>query len=169
MRIQTVLAICGLCFLGAVVGTARTARAQTELDRIVARVNNRIITQSDVRQARLLRLVDDTSSDEAARRCLEERVLALSEIARASPLPPTTDGDLVDRRAGWEGRVGGPGRAADLLREAGMSEKALQLWLRDDLRIDAHLRRQFGSIPESDRSRAAAEWMSRLRQRAGLK
>src|SRR5690606_16574793 len=54
------------------------AAGQIELDRIVSRVGGRIITQSDVRQARALRLVDDVSSDELTRRGLETRFLILA-------------------------------------------------------------------------------------------
>jgi hypothetical protein len=55
------------------VPTAMSARAatvgpvtQVELDRIVSRVNGRMITESDVRRARVLKLVDDTGSDQVA-------------------------------------------------------------------------------------------------------
>jgi hypothetical protein len=146
---------------------AATVDAQAELDRIVSRVNNRIITSSDVRQARLLRLVDDTSSDESTRRALENRILILGDMTRLSGLPPTTDEDLGARRRQWESRVGG--RGAELLNKAGMSEKGLSAWLSDDLRIQAYLERQFGGLPEGDRSRAADDWIGRLRQRAGLR
>jgi hypothetical protein len=146
---------------------AATVRAQTELDRIVSRVNNRIITSSDVRQARLLQLVDDTSSEESTRRALENRLLILSDMTRLSGLPPTTDEELASRRRQWESRVGG--RGAELLNKAGMSEKGLDGWLSDDLRIQAYLQRQFGGLPEADRSRAADDWIGRLRQRAGLR
>ncbi len=40
------------------------AAPQVVLDRILARVNGRIITESDVRAARVLKLVDDTTSDD---------------------------------------------------------------------------------------------------------
>jgi hypothetical protein len=168
MRITTALALCGLCCLGLVVGTARRASAQIELDRIVARVNDRIITQSDVRQARLLRLVDDTSSDEAVRRSLENRLLILGEISRAAPLAPATDAETAARRAEWERLVGGGARLPALLDQAAMSEQSLQTWLRDDVRIQSHLKRQFGSVPDADRTKYQAEWIARLRQRAGL-
>jgi hypothetical protein len=162
------LALCGLgSLLPAFVPAP--AGAQAELDRIVARVNNRIITRSDIRQARLLHLVDDTSSDESTRRGLENRLLILGDIARSNSLPPTTGEELTARRQQWESRVGGARRGEELLGQAGMSEKGLEAWLSDDLRIQAYLQRQFGSLPEADRSRAADEWIARLRQRAGLR
>jgi hypothetical protein len=148
-------------------GRAAAVGPQAELDRIVSRVNNRIITSSDVRQARVLKLVDDTSSEESTRRALENRILILGDMTRLSGLPPTTDEDLASRRRQWESRVGGGG--AELLNKAGMSEKGLSAWLSDDLRIQAYLLRQFGGLPEADRSRAADDWIGRLRQRAGLR
>jgi hypothetical protein len=150
-------------------GAAGLADAQVELDRIVARVGARIITQSDVRQARLLQLVDDVSSDAAARRCLEDRWLILEEMKRGAPLPPGSDADLTRHRAEWERKVGGASAVPDLLAKAAMSEAALQAWLRDDLRIQAYVTRQFAELPEADRSRASTEWIGRLRQRARIK
>jgi hypothetical protein len=158
-----------LCGLWSLLIVPQALLAQAELDRIVARVNNRIITRSDIRQARMLQLVDDTSSDDATRRALENRILILNDLSRSGALPATTGDDLTARHKQWESRVGGQGRGAKLLTEAGMSEKGLDAWLSDDLRIQAHLQRQFGAIPESERARAASEWIDRLRQRAGLR
>jgi hypothetical protein len=150
---------------------AAPAGAQTELDRFITRVNNHVVTSSDVRQVRLLGLVDDTSSDDAALRGLEDRLLLLDEIARpgAVPLPPSTDADLAARRAAWEAGAGGPAEAQRLLARSGMTEARLDAWLRDDLRIRAYLQRQFGALPEAARQTATADLLTRLRQRAGLK
>ena len=168
MRTRSTVALCGLCLI-ALLGVPAVVPAQTELDRIVARVNNRIITSSDVRQARMLQLVDDTSSDETTRRALENRLLILGDLVRSSGLPPTTGDELSAQQRQWEARVGGRSRSTQLLSEAGMSEKGLDAWLSDDLRIRAYLQRQFGGLPEADRSRAADDWIARLRQRAGLR
>jgi hypothetical protein len=132
-----------------------------ELDRILSRAGGRIVTQSDVRQARALKLVDDTSSDDAVRRALEDRWLILNEIGRAAPIAPASEADLALRRDEWEA---GGGRAAS----PAMGESDLQNWLRDDLRIRAFLQRQFGSLPEGERARAREEWLARLRTRAEL-
>jgi hypothetical protein len=158
-----------LCGLWSLLAVPPAVSAQAELDRIVARVNNRIITRSDIRQARLLQLVDDPSSDGSTQRALENRILILSDLSRAGGLPATTGDALAARHEQWESRVGGRGRAVKLLAEAGMSEKGLDAWLSDDLRIQAHLERQFGAIPEPERARAASEWIDRLRVRAGLR
>ncbi len=153
----------GLVAIGSAPTSASSrASLQVELDRIVSRVNGRIITQSDVRQARALKLVDDTSSDDAARRALENRWLILAEIARGAPLPPASAAELAARRSEWHAAA--PTETA----AAGMPDAELQTWLRDDLRIRAYLARQFGILPEADRARARGEWLSRLRQRAEL-
>lgn len=162
-RSRLLLAAAGLA------AAAGLVHAQVELDRIVARVGARVITQSDVRQAMLLKLVDDVSSEEAARRCLEDRWLILEEIKRGAPLPPGSEADLARHRAAWEQKVGGAGAVPDLLARAAMSEAALQAWLRDDLRIQAYLTRQFAELPENERPRANTDWINRLRQRARIK
>ena len=149
-------------------GVGRVAVAQdVELDRVVSRVGGRIITQSDIRQARELKLVDDTSSDEAVRVALENRLLLLSEVARGQGLPPITPDEVAGHRAGWVRSLGGAD-IADLMRRTGATESMIEAWHRDDLRIRAALDRQFGHLPRQDRTRATSEWLSRLRQRAGL-
>jgi hypothetical protein len=141
--------------------------SQGEIDRIVSRVNGRIITQSDVRQARALKLVGDTSSDDAARRDLENRFLILGEISRASAAVTVADADVASGRQRWEAALGG-GSVAALLTRQGMTDTDLQNWLRDDVRIRAYVARLFAGVPEGERSGATAMWLARLRQRAGL-
>jgi hypothetical protein len=152
-----------------VAGADRPIRAaqDVELDRVVSRVGGRIITQSDIRQARDLRLVEDTSSDEAVRVALENRLLLLGEVARGQALPPITADEITQYRAGWVRSLGGAD-VADLMRRTGATESMIDTWHRDDLRIRAVLDRQFAHLPRQDRARATSEWLSRLRQRAGL-
>lgn len=140
---------------------------QVQLDRIVSRVNGRVITESDVRQARALRLVDDVSSDAAAQHAVEDRFLILGELNRAAPIAPPSDAEIAAHRTAWATTLG-PDVPA-LMARHGMSENDLQAWLRDDLRIRSYLKRQFGMLPEGDRARATDDWVSRLRQRADLK
>jgi len=144
--------------------------AQAELDRVVSRVNNSVITLSDIREAMLMKLVEDSTSEDSTRRGLENRMLILAEISRVLPaLPPASDGDLAARRAQWESGVGGRARVPDLLGRTSLKENGLEAWLRDDVRIQMHLNRQFGSVPDGDRAKATSDWIARLRQRAGLK
>jgi hypothetical protein len=146
-----------------------TPTDQVEVDRIVARIAGRIITLSDIRQARALRLVDDPASDESTRAGLEERLLILAEIGRAAPVAPATDEAVAARRGEWVERVGGASAVPGILAAAGMTEAGLQSWFRDDLRIRAYLTRQFGALAEGERARATAEWLARLRQRADVR
>jgi hypothetical protein len=164
-----IVALCAAAVAAVPLGAAAAGPAQAELDHIVGRVNDRIITQSDVRRARALGLVDDLSSDDATRVCLENRLLILGEIARSAPVATPTPEDVATRREAWERARGGPARARQLLNDVGMSDGLLQAWFRDDGRVDAYLDRQFGSLPGAERSRATADWLARLRQRAGLK
>ena len=160
---RLLLLMCGL----ACVALPVPATAQVELDRIVSRIGGRIVTQSDVRQARQLRLVEDVESDVAVQRGLETRYLILQELQRAAPLPPMAPEDVEARRAEWTATLAGA-TVGDLLRQNGMSESDLDAWLRDDLRIRAYLRRQFGMLGDAERAQAVADWVSRLRQRAAL-
>jgi hypothetical protein len=157
-----------LALASAVLAAAGVAHAQVELDRIVSRVNNSIITRADIAQARALGLIADVSSDEAVQRALEDRLLVLSEIARANAIV-VSDADVEARRRAWETRVGGPQRAADLLGQAGMSDAELRMWMSNDARIQAYLKGQFSGVPDGERAKSTADWMSRLRLRAGIR
>jgi hypothetical protein len=159
-------AVASAWIAGAGVLPRHAVAGQVELDRIVMRVGTRVITQSDVRQAAALKLVDDVSSDAAVQAELEARCLILDEISRGTPLPPTSESQLASRRADWERRVGGAAAVPGLLSKTGMSESSLQAWLRDDLRIQAYLNRQFSTVPDGDRPKAKLDWINRLRQRA---
>ena len=145
---------------------AMTPGTQVQLDRILSHVNGRVVTESDVRQARALKLVADVSSDGAAQRGVEDRFLILGEMNRSTPIAPPTDADIAAQRSSWAASLGPD--VAGLLAKNGMSDADLQAWLRDDLRIRAYLKRQFGMLPEGDRVRATDDWLARLRQRADL-
>jgi hypothetical protein len=149
-------------------GAVQAFALQVELDRVVGRIHSRVVTKSDVQQARVLQLLANVSSDQAAQEAFIDRLLLLQEIERSAGLPPASDADLAARRAQWEARVGGPDKSSALMKSGGMNDAALQAWWRDDLRIDAYLRRQFGGLPADERERATADLVRRLRQRAGI-
>jgi hypothetical protein len=154
--------------LAATFGGALPASAQqTEVDRLLVRVYGAVITQSDVRQARALKLVSDTGSDEATQRGLENRLLLLRELAGAASGQGPGDDAFAARRRMWEQAMGGDAGAQ--LSRYGMNEASINAWLRDDARIDAFLRQQFGEPGGSERERALSNWVDRLRQRAGLR
>ena len=117
--------------------------AQETVERVLARVDRDfIVTQLDVRQARLLRLVVAASDTDAGYLdALVNRRLILQEVARYAPAEPPPAA-IAARRKDWEATLGGGVDAARLAR-AGMTENALTGWLRDDLRIAAFLERRF--------------------------
>lgn len=165
--------IMSLVFLGcyglAAMCAPASVSAQVELDRIVVRVGNRIITQSDIHRAGKLQLVADPTSDETVRRGLEDRTLILAELGRLPQAQQAADDEVPARLAEWETRVGGHARAVALMAETQTSDANLHAWLRDDIRIETFITRQFGTLPEVDRGKARADWITRLRQRAGLR
>lgn len=128
------------------------ASAQTLIDRVVVRVNDDIITQSDVTQARLLRLTPpEAMSDNAIVDALINRRLMLTEIARFPATEPAA-AELAARRQAWQATLGSAATVAELLRRAGMTDALLEGWLRDDARIQAYLDRRFSqsTVPRRD-------------------
>ena len=102
MRHRLAAALAMLVVFGVVVP------AQTVLDKVLSNVNGEVITQLDVRQARMLklRLVTATAeSDVDLLRGLENRRLVLSEVNHVT-LPAPAAGDLAARRRDWESTVG---------------------------------------------------------------
>ena len=145
---------------------------QVTIDRVLSRVNGEIITQSDVRQAQLLKLfgarAEGPAGDTAVLRELENRRLILAEVARAG-LPEPTPDRRASRRREWEATLGGQSQVARLLERGGMSETAIDDWCRNDLRIEAYLAERFKAYAPQERTRAIASWVDELRRRAGLK
>ena len=131
---------------------ASAAHAQTLIDRVLVRVNGDIVTLSDVRQARLLKLVPAAAgTDDAIADAIVSRRLMLVEIARYSTSEPAPDA-LAQRRKEWESSLGTGANVSDLLRRGGMTDAMISTWLRDDLRIQAYLDRRFpqSTIPRRD-------------------
>jgi hypothetical protein len=149
-----------------VAGLAPTASRAQELDRLLVRVNGAVLMSSDVRQARALKLVAETGSDESTQRALENRLLMLGEVGRGAPVS-VSDDELNARRQRWASSVG-PDAEAQLARH-GMNRAALDAWLRDDARIEAYVRQTFGDPADPAKARSVSAWVDRLRQRAGLR
>jgi hypothetical protein len=156
-----------LAIVALIVGVLPSSRAQTLVDRTVSKVNGQIIMQSDVRRARQLKLVAPASpTDDATLVELENRLLVLAEIARASPAEPTAD-EIRARRQRWERTVGGAPAVPALLAEAHMTEAGLTAWMRDDVRIQKFLDLRFSR--QADPAAEQQRWVNDLRRRAGLK
>jgi hypothetical protein len=147
----------------AVLSISTSLHAQVLLDRVLFKFGTEIVTLLDVRQARMLKLVDATQeTDQAYVEALVNRRLMLSEVRRtASPEP----GDqAVDARyAEWQRRLGATDVRA-LLVQAGMSEAGSRAWIRDDVRLQTYLNVRFAG-----RQTDLANWIVTLRQRAGIR
>lgn len=121
-------------------------RAQI-IDRILAVVDNSIITQSDVVAAMRLGLEHAPGAPDPIAAVLDsliERRLTLTEVDRyAPPEPSDTDVNLRLEQI----RLSFPSADAfrAVLAQAGLDEAQLRRHLRDDLRIDAYLQQRFGS------------------------
>jgi hypothetical protein len=127
-----------------VLSVTAAAAQQVKLEAILKRVNDDFVTLIDVRQARLLKLVDPvTGTDDDIAMRLVERKLELADVSRAAPKDPT-DQAVLARRREWEATLGGA-NVTELLRRAGMSDAALETWLGDDLRIRAYVDQVFGA------------------------
>ena len=145
---------------------ALTAGA-AEIDRVLWSFNGVIITTTDIWQARQLKLVSGQGTDAEVLRALQNRQLILMEVRRVPPAAPGS-GDIASRRREWEASLGPGADVRGMLTKAGMSERACDVWLTDDLKIQAYLRERFGMLPESERAARTEEWVRGLRQRAGL-
>lgn len=150
--------------------SAQPARAQ-EIDKVLSRVNDNVVTMSDVWRANTLKLIPRQGAatpvtDDAVQRELENRFLMLAEVARFSIAPPTAD-QLTARRTAWRARFAGADPSA-VLTSTGTTQAALDDWLRDDARIETYLEQQFTQPDATARAAAIANWIDGLRRRAGL-
>ena len=151
-----------------IMSAAVSARQAVEIDRTLQRVHGTAIMSSDVRQARLLRLLTpQPPSDEAILTALENRLLMLNEASRAGAAD-AAPAQIAARRQEWVARLPAGTDLRTALERAGMTDRGLDGWFRDDLRIEGYLEQRF---PPQDARRDAriAEWIRDLRVRANLK
>jgi hypothetical protein len=151
------------------VAAAAAGRAQQpiEIDRTLRRVYDTAIMASDVREARLLKLVPEAGAgDEAVQRALENRLLILHEMARAQPIDPGRD-LVADRRQRWTSSWPAGTDLPALMTKCGTTQEALDGWFRTDLQITRFLTERF---PQNDAARDAKinDWIADLRKRANL-
>jgi len=151
--------------VGILAGVPPRASAQVELDRTIERVYGTPIMTSDVRQARLLKLVTDVTSDDTVLRALENRLLILVEAGRGQRVDPDREA-IVARRLAWTKAWAAGTDLPALMARAGMTDQALDAWFRDELRIVAFLDQRFGQT--IDRDARMATWLLELRRRANL-
>jgi hypothetical protein len=138
-----------------------SAQQQVKLEAILKRVNYDFVTLIDVRQARLLKLVDPvTGTDDDVAMRLVERKLELAEVSRAASKEVAPAARQARRRE-WEATLGGA-NVPELLRRAGMSEAALETWLGDDLRIRAYVEQVFGALAVPTRAQMLAYYQEHI-------
>jgi hypothetical protein len=139
---------------------------QTTIDRILAVVNGDLVTLSDVRAARVLKLVPADATDAAVLDVLVERRLVLTEMRRfqaADPAPAV----FAARKAAWQARLGTVA-LPPLFEDAGVEPEFLDRWLTDDLRREAYLDQRFAALDASRRTEAIRLWIEALRVRANV-
>lgn len=149
---------------------AAPAPEQTVLDKVLSNVNGDIVTQLDVRQARMLKLrlvTAPADTDADVLRGLENRRLVLAEVNHVA-LPPPTAPEIAARRREWQASFAPSTDLNTLLDHAGLNEQGLTAWLRDDVRIESYLGQRFGGVPDADRPAEIARWLVTLREHAGL-
>lgn len=155
-------------FLAIVAGiVTASAQSPVEIDRTLQRVYGTVIMASDVRQARLLKLLTPAPPNDAAIQTeIENRLVILNEATRAaSPEPPADQ--IAARRRAWAATWSSPAELASQMQRAGMSDRALDGWFRDTLKIEAYLEQRFPAEPK--REERIAAWIKDLRARANLR
>jgi hypothetical protein len=143
--------------------TSAPLRGQQVVDRVLVRFGGEIVTTLDVREARLLKLVQpEPADDQGYVDAIVNRRLILSDLKRTPTADPSTDAVETAYRE-WAARLG-PGESVEQrLTQAGMTDAAVRGWLRDDLRIQAYTAQRFGA-----RQADLRNWIATLRQRVGL-
>lgn len=128
------------------------ARAEL-IDRVIAVVNGSVITQSDVRAAMRLGLVDVTVATEIGRAVGErliERRLMLIEVTRYAPPEPAEA--LIDARVrAVRNRFASDAELQRTLDEVGLTMEQMRAHIKDDLRVAAYLQQRFaGAMTPSE-------------------
>jgi len=150
-----------------VLALGTSAAAQIEIDKLLERVNNTPIMASDVRQVRLLKLAPAVEGDAAIQVEIENRILLLVEATRSGVAEPAAD-QITAKRQMWRAQFPADANMGALLARAGMTEKGLDAWFRDDLRIGAYFDQRFGPVQDERRASRVATLINDLRKRANL-
>ena len=141
---------------------------QIEIDRTLQRVGNTPIMLSDVREARLLKLVPEAGgNDDAILTALENRLLMLAEATRIPGTEPARD-LIAARRQAWRATWPAGTDLPALMVSAGTTDQDLDGWFRDDLRIATYLDQRFGQVVDATRTKRISDWLVELRRRANL-
>jgi hypothetical protein len=157
----------GLTLLAAVLFSAPQA---VTLDRVMAVVNGDVVTLSDMRLVRTLRLPVGgaviPASDDALLRLLVDRHLVVEELRRFQ-VPSPDDAALAPRVRDWRETL----VEADpdqLMSREGVTPAFVERWLADELRRETYLAQRFAALPAERRVDAIRSWIEGLRQRATI-
>ena len=129
----------------AVVLLAVTLDAQV-IDRVLASVDGRLVTLSDVRVTMATGLVEEATVEQALDQWVD-RLLVLQEVDRFAPPEPAAS-DVEGRVAAALARLGSTEDASRRLDELGVSREWVRQWVRDDLRIAAYVEQRFSGALE---------------------
>ena len=141
------------------------------IDRILAVVDQQLITLSDVRGVLRLGLLDVSGVEDQIGVALDrmiDRRLMLVEVDRY--LPPEPSVAAIDARvAQVQERLGDAPKLQAVLAQAGMTPDDPRRFIRDDLRIEAYVQQRFASaVQPADRERLMREWLEGLRRRGNV-
>ena len=127
------------------------------LDRLLAIVNGEVVTLSDVRAARQLKLIGgaDAMSDDQLLDAIIERRLTIAEVARYTAAEPPA-AEVEAHRKAWEATLPPGTSVPAVLAAVGMREAALTAWFRDDVRLAAYLDQRFTAAAQPTRQQAQA-------------
>ncbi len=139
--------------LSALCSSALSLHNAEIIDRVLAILPGQIITQSDVRAALDLGLVEPPEGSDrlaAGLSALIDRVLMLNEVRRVVPPEPSRQ---RSRRGSQRirQRFDAPGALARALAESGIDEAVLSVHAADDLRLASYLDERFSASVSADR------------------
>jgi hypothetical protein len=125
---------------------AASVRAEL-IDRVLAKVGERVVTLSDVRMVQRFGLIDAGASDRVVLDRLIERFLVLEEVERFAPAEPPA-ADVQQRADVVRGRFASEEEFASALRLSGIEAARIHQWARNDLRIEQYLEQRFAGTVE---------------------
>jgi hypothetical protein len=134
----------------ALLATAAPGGGDDLLDRVLATVEGRVITLSDVRTAVQFGLVATDSPADVMAASLDRlinRLVILSEVERYAP-PEPDPAAIREAVAAIRARFVSEEAADAALQVAGLDPAALTQWARNDLRIAQYLRERFAGTAE---------------------
>lgn len=117
------------------------------IDRVLATVDGKLVTLSDVRVTDEFELLAGAQTVEQQLDRWIERLLILQEVERFAP--PEPEGAAIAKGvAAAVERLGPPDVASQRLARLGVNEEWLRQWVRDDLRISAYIEQRFAGVTE---------------------